>query len=1399
MVYGQEADGARETDSGSGAMETGAVDTDMEAEMGQDLEKGTTGGKTSEAASTEGETTEGNVGGGEEGEAEMGADMVQSACESETEDLLTLSGIGQPVQSMSREELEAEVEELRAAAALRLKEDEREVELQKNLLQSVGQAIICTDLMGIITYWNRAASNMYKWSEEEALGQNVMNLLRPASASVEEMGREIMSELIQGKQWTGEYALYTRENKLLEILVVDTPIMDSNGQLVGIIGVSTDITDLKRKEAQILQLNAELEERVVQRTQELELTNAQLRLEADQHRSAKEHLQHLYSEMEASQQKIEKQARYLETLVEELRTARREAESASSLKSRFLAHMSHEIRTPLNGVIGMTSLLLYTPLSDEQQDYVRTIKTSSDLLLAILNDILDLSKIEAGELVMEYITFRFQKSLEATIDLFAMKAREGGLELVCRIDPSVPPLIHTDPTRLQQVIINLISNATKFTSPGGFVDVSARAEPWDGPPNGKGHQEGQPIMRLHVAVRDSGIGIPASRRDRLFKPFSQIDVSTTRKFGGTGLGLAISKQLVENLGGQITVESAGTGHGSTFRFSVALYNPRPARAESAREDFLAALGMVTAEELGKASQAQESGLESESGMPAGATTAGTPFPALQRSIPTRVPSFSSDSGIPTIIIIVRHAVLQSAIADYIRHTGMHSAVLSWNSVFNRQQGATSDDGAFVHMPEGGVADLVCNAWRYDDVTEADERPSDTKAEEERKEGGRGEKTCIAGVIVETELGASNAEKAGRWIAWFRRKVAKEYAKQEGGAFALVERLSLILLVGGSVRMSDEHRRVAANTMGVVADIAKPIRQSQLIRALEAIAKDIPRLVSSSVNTESNAPGRRSHLGRTKELETLPKKAGPMETHLMDTRPMETHLPEARFLESATSSNALFIGSKERALMLPPGEKELESSNAFLQPARKLLRTSSEALQALPRPVHDLLRTSSDVVAGKRTRKGRETMRESGGNSNAPLNAHSPALGVAPDSMNHLTGGNRTKGQEDKRTTDAKSREDSGGDLREEMRDDMREVLREDARETKGSDTRVDMRQGTELREEAEGTSSGGEERDLRHKQASRLLTPTLLGNGVTKVHMDEGRQEEPASVAMRNDFGGRRDSIGHSSDQPGSSAIEFEPKAVNSSMMTEEEDLTTSARSMSLDLPNESESQESKVTPPAATAQNPIQDKSQDCKNANINVGSAPCTHSLTRRSPRLQTQSSAREVPLQSLGPLADVQEPVQGALEKKAGPRSSLRSSKSMSAAKLGDTHPLKILLVEDNAVNQKVARSLLQVLGYKTDHAWNGQEALEALRAKSYDLVFMDIQMPVMDGIEATRNILREWPKEQRPRIVAMTANVLNTDKQLCLSVGMDAFVSKPIHVPDLLHQLEITEKRGNDASS
>lgn len=312
-----------------------------------------------------------------------------------------------------------------------------------------------------------------------------------------------------------------------------------SGLIIGIYNYRVKSIEEKKKE---------LETQVQQRTAALQEANRQVIRQ-------KEYLQEQAEELQSMNEELEEQKEEILAGREEAEKAKREAEKANQAKSTFLATMSHEIRTPMNGVIGMTALLGETTLTEEQKQYVQIIRTSGESLLTIINDILDFSKIESGVFDLEENDFDLRKCVEEVMDLFSGKAGQKQIDLIYQIDHKVPMQIVGDSHRLKQVLINLIGNAFKFTEEGEvFLDIKLA----------KAHDQ---EIELSFNVKDTGIGIPKEKIPLLFQAFSQVDSSTTRKYGGTGLGLVISQRLVELMGGKIAVESQ-MGVGSTFSFTV---------------------------------------------------------------------------------------------------------------------------------------------------------------------------------------------------------------------------------------------------------------------------------------------------------------------------------------------------------------------------------------------------------------------------------------------------------------------------------------------------------------------------------------------------------------------------------------------------------------------------------------------------------------------------------------------------------------------------------------------------------------------------------------------------------------------------------------------------------------
>jgi len=376
----------------------------------------------------------------------------------------------------------------------------------RDLFENANDIVYTHDLQGNFTSINAAGERVTGYSRAEALRMNISRIVAPESLAA--VRQRIDGKLRGGGAATYEFDILAKDGRRVS-LEVSTRLQLEDGRPVGIHGVARDTTGRK-----------------------------------------------------VAEEKLESYARELARKNEELAGALAAAKEVTELKSRFLAIMSHEIRTPLNGIIGMSELLMSTPLDTEQRDYSEAVLNSAEALLTVINDILDISKIEAGKLKLELLPFDPRSVVEEVVGLLAPRAAAKSLRIASESEPDVPRIVRGDPGRLRQILLNLIGNALKFTDEGEVV-VSVGLE----------SQTAQ-TATLKFSVRDTGIGISQENRSRLFQSFVQGDSSTTRKYGGTGLGLAISKQLVEMMGGLIDVESE-LGRGSTFTFLLALekYSP----------------------------------------------------------------------------------------------------------------------------------------------------------------------------------------------------------------------------------------------------------------------------------------------------------------------------------------------------------------------------------------------------------------------------------------------------------------------------------------------------------------------------------------------------------------------------------------------------------------------------------------------------------------------------------------------------------------------------------------------------------------------------------------------------------------------------------------------------------
>ncbi|MFP5272792.1 response regulator [Coleofasciculus sp.] len=489
-----------------------------------------------------------------------------------------------------------------------------------------------------IQRWSPQAEQMFGWTVEEAVGRQI-NELQLIFDDDRDAVNVVMKNLFDARtpRCICCNRNYTKEGSVIDCEWYNSALCDDDDNLVSILSLVLDITSRKQAETALVQVNAELEHRVEERTTQLQQLNQDLEQERQQLRQIitvapvamamfdrqmrylahsqqwltayglnekslinrchydifpdlpepwrEDHQRALQGEIITKSEDVWQRADgktiyehwaihpwYTPTgevggivlacfPINELVEAREAALATARLKSKFLANMSHEIRTPINGVLGMMRLLLQTHLNPQQVNYTRTIESCAKHLLTVINDILDVSKLEAGKMLLEQIDFSLDSCLDSVIDVLAVQAEAKGLELAILVEPNVPRQLQGDPGRLRQILLNLVGNAIKFTDAGEVVVRVAVS----------GHQPTdtlcQSSITLRFAVTDTGIGISAADQSKLFQAFSQVEASTTRRYGGTGLGLMICQQLVELLGGKIGVKSE-ISQGSTFWFTV---------------------------------------------------------------------------------------------------------------------------------------------------------------------------------------------------------------------------------------------------------------------------------------------------------------------------------------------------------------------------------------------------------------------------------------------------------------------------------------------------------------------------------------------------------------------------------------------------------------------------------------------------------------------------------------------------------------------------------------------------------------------------------------------------------------------------------------------------------------
>jgi PAS domain S-box-containing protein len=1249
---------------------------------------------------------------------------------------------------------------------------ERSVELAgaREKLQAVLDAatqvsIIATDTEGLITVFNHGSELMLGYTSEEMVGQQSSAIIHLESEVIarsrdltEEMGKPVqgfdvfVEKARNGQHEEREWTFVRKDGKTLMVNMAVTASYDTNGEIVGFLGVAMDVTARTRAEktlrdqALILDL---ANDSIFIRDREDGITywnKGAQRLYGWSKEEALGHVTHSLFKTQFPESIDKINAQLLATghwegelvhtrrdgalvtvasswtlqrddsnrpvsviemnyditarklFEQRLQEAKERAELADNAKSDFLASMSHEIRTPMNGVIGMTGLLLDTGLNVEQRDLADTIRTSAESLLSVINDILDFSKIEAGKLSFEELDFDLRKVVEDTLEMMAGQAQAKGIELVGGVEPKVPTMLRGDPGRVQQVLMNLISNAIKFTKSGEVViRVTAQAKT-------------ETEVHARFEIKDTGAGIPPETQARLFQPFVQADSSTSRKFGGTGLGLAICKRLAESMNGSIGVESR-PGEGSTFWVILRFYRQAEVKIVLQNIHEFVDTRVLIVDDNETSRQLLHKQIIAWRLRNGCARTGEEALAMLHQSVADKAPY-------PVAIIDLQMPEMDGlALARKINVDPLLSATqLIMLTPFGKP--ISSDELKTVNVAACCVKPVRQSAL-FDCIVQVLTRPTNAKVSLQPEPFMRSTDDYISKPLRSVELRAALQRGAARSVNPLDDDVLPNL--MEDGEDALVESMA-----SAPTSIADMPSALEKSS---AADLSWDVTERHL---LSTLMDNLPDLIYFKDRESRFTAVNRLFLYRAGFKD---------QSEIIGKTDKDLYADEHAFAALADEQKIIATGQPivgvEEKESWPDGHETWVSTTKvpWRDASGNVIGTFGLSRDITARKLGEKNLKAANEAAEKADRAKSEFLANMSHEIRTPMNGVIGMTGLLLDS-------------------DLDSQQREFAETIRTSADTLLKIINDILDFSKIEAGKFTFQiLNFDLIEAVEGTLDMLTER-AQLKEIK--LVSTILPRTPTRLRGDPGRLRQILTNLIGN-------------------AIKFTETGevvVRVSIERETETyavLRFEVQDTGIGISPEAQA---RLFQPFSQA-----DGSLTRKYGGTGLGLAISKQLVEMMQGQIGVQS--RQGRGSTFWFTAQLEKQASALLGPSTTPRT---LAKALIAPSLR-SQQIRVLIAEDNAVNQRVTFGQLKKLGYSADVVPDGLAVLRALDRTHYDIVLMDCQMPEMDGYEATQRIRARTGDFPQPHIIAMTAHAMQGDREKCLAVGMNDYISKPVQLKTL----------------